>query len=412
MRKRILFVDDEVNILKGLQRSLRPLRKQWEMVFSEGAGNALKMLGKQRIDVIVSDMRMPGMDGTQLREIVKQKYPEMVRIILSGHSDQEMIMKTVKSAHQYLSKPCEKDVIVNAINRSLSLRDLLNQPLLLNLLGGIETMPSLPVLYAQVMEALKSETASIESVGKIIAKDMGMTAKVLQLVNSSFFGMPTHISSAREAVTMLGIDVVKTLVLGIEVFSALSKNSVSVIPIEKIHGNCVKTAGIAREIAIVEKMGKEEIDNVMIASILHDLGKLILIEYFPDKYKNVIEVVKREEIPVFEAETKVFGVSHAQVGAYVLGLWGLPDNVIEAIAFHHHPEENMVDGFDLCGVVHVAELMEYHEQYQPGTWETLIGVNKSYLGKCNMIARIPMWRDNLRNKKQGWFLKSIAWSNI
>ncbi|MBU2453622.1 MAG: HDOD domain-containing protein, partial [Proteobacteria bacterium] len=219
MKRRILFVDDELNILKGLQRSLRPLRQYWDMEFSEGAVNALELLEKQSFDVIVSDMRMPQMDGATLLKIVQEKYPTMVRIVLSGYSDQEMTMKSVKSAHQYLSKPCDKKVLITAITRACSLQDLLNKKPLQHLLGGIESMPSIPALYAQIMEELRSAEASTASVGKIIAKDMGMTAKVLQLVNSSFFGIPRHISNVTEAVVMLGMDVVKSLVLGIEVFS-------------------------------------------------------------------------------------------------------------------------------------------------------------------------------------------------
>ena len=228
MKKRILFVDDEINILKGLQRSLRPLRKFWDMVFSEGGENALKLLEKHSFDVIVTDMRMPGMDGAQLLKIVQDKYPMMVRIILSGHSDREMIMKIVKSAHQYLSKPCEKKVLVTAITRSCSLRDILNKKVLQQLLGGIETMPSLPSLYAQIVEEIKSPAASVASVGEIISKDMGMTAKVIQLVNSAFFSIPRHISNAQEAVVLLGIDVVRILISEIEVFSKATQSATSI----------------------------------------------------------------------------------------------------------------------------------------------------------------------------------------
>lgn len=395
MKRQILFVDDEPNILKGLQRSLRPLRKYWDMTFSEGAENALKLLEKESFDVIVSDMRMPEMDGSQLLAIVQEKYPAMVRIILSGHADQEMIMNSVKSAHQYLSKPCEKKVLVTTITRSCALRDLLNKKVLRDLLGGIQTMPSIPSLYARIMEELQSPDASVASVGEIISKDMGMTAKVLQLVNSSFFGIVRHISNAQEAVTLLGIDVVKTLVLGIEVFSTF-KNASSVISVDNIHDHCVRTGVIAKEIAFLEKMNKEKTDNAMIASILHDLGKLLLAEHFTDDYKTVMEITHQKGVPVFEVEKEIFGVTHAEVGAYILGLWGLPETIIEGIAFHHTPAKFIAKEFELCGLIHVGELMEYHEKHQPGSWEKLNGLDCDYMEKVGVSDRILLWRDYLQ----------------
>lgn len=395
MKKNILFVDDELNILKGLQRSLRPLRPLWDMEFAEGAQNALRLLEHQVFDVIVSDMRMPEMDGADLLKIVQEKYPTMVRIILSGHSDQEITLQSIKTAHQYLSKPCEKEVLVTAITRSCTLRDHLDDQRLRDLLGRIHTMPSIPRLYARIKEVLQSPGASIANAGEIIAKDMGMTAKVLQLVNSSFFGMPCHVSGAKEAVVLLGMDVIKTLVLSIEVFSG-SKHAVAVIPVEKIHAHCLRTGAIAHTIAGLEKMDKKKSDNAVMASILHDLGKLLLAEHFTDDYRKVTALQQEKSIPVYDAEKEIFGVTHAEVGAYILGLWGLPESIIAGIAFHHCPSKFTAKEFEICGIVHVAELMEHHEQRQPAGWERLTGLDADYMEKLGLAGKIPLWRDYLR----------------
>ncbi len=392
MKKQILFVDDEPNILKGLQRSLRPLRKYWDMKFAEGGANALQVLEEKQYDVIVSDMRMPEMDGAKLLSIVQEKYPMMVRIILSGHSDQEMILQSVKSAHQYLSKPCEKKLLVTAITRSCSLNDLLGKEELQQLLGGIKTMPSIPALYTKIMNELSNEDASVASIGDIIAQDMGMTAKVLQLVNSSFFGMPRHISNAQEAVVLLGIDVVKGLVLGIEVFSTFSKSTMSIISVDKIHDHCVKTGMKAKKIAEIENMDKKLADNAMIASILHDLGKLLMAEHFFDKYSEAVQLATEKDISVFQAETEIFGVSHAEVGAYILGLWGLPTEIIEGIAFHHYPSKYFGKDFSICGLLHVADIIDHH---LTGNEQNLIGVDQAYVDKFDLEPKIPVWRETL-----------------
>ena len=401
MRNRILFVDDEINILKAFKRMLRPLRDQWDMVFADGAEKALALLDKTPFEVIVSDMRMPGMDGAALLQTVKQEYPKMIRIILSGHSDQELAMRSVTSAHQYLSKPCEKQALVSAIKRSIALRESLEQPAIQDLIGGIGTMPSLPSLYAKVVAELKSPSASTDSVGRLISDDMGMTAKMLQLVNSSFFGIAGHVSSAHEAVVMLGIDIVKTLVLGMEVFSKAGAGNRSMLPVQAIQDHSVKTGAIAKSIAAMEKMTPAEIDYAAISGILHDLGKLLLMEHFPDQYREVVRVVQKEKIPYYRAETDVFGVTHAQAGAYLLGLWGFPDPVVEAVAHHHCPGNMPSDRFRLFGVVHVADIMAYHEQFQPGAWEKLAGVDHAYLASCRISGRVGLWRDYFRANRPG-----------
>ncbi len=398
MKRHILFVDDEPNILKGLQRSLRPLRKQWEMAFVDGAATALECLEKESFDVIISDMRMPQMDGAQLLGKVQEKYPMMVRIILSGHSDQEMIMKSVKSAHQYLSKPCEKKVLIDAVTRACYLRDVLNEKSLQYVISGIGVMPILPGLYAQIMEELNSPDSSVASVGEIISKDIGMTAKVLQLVNSSFFGMPRHVSNPMEAVVLLGLDVVKTLVLSIEVFARFRETTMSILPVSKIYEHCVRTGVIAKKIAVLENMGKEESDNAMIAGILHDLGRLLLAENFPDEYQEVMDYVRQDRVVVHEAEREILGVTHAQIGGFLLGLWGLPDDIVEGVAFHHNPSGFRVKGFGLRGLVHVANLMEHHQRMLSKGWDRLKGVDTDYLDQYNLTKRIPLWRDSLQNK--------------
>ncbi|MEH0020295.1 MAG: response regulator [Desulfobacter sp.] len=396
MKQRILFVDDEPNVLKGLQRSLRPLRKTWEMRFVDSGKAALEELGERDYDVIISDMRMPEMDGAQLLQQVQKRYPMMVRIILSGHSDHELIMKSVKAAHQYLSKPCEKDTLINAVNRACSLKALMNKKNLQLVISGIDTMPILPSMYSRIMTELRSPDASTASVGDIISKDVGMTAKVLQLVNSSFFGMPRHVANPSEAVVLLGIDVVKTLILSIEVFSKYRKSTLSILPVSKVYDHCVKTGIIAKKIAQMEKKDKETADNAMIAGLLHDLGRLLLAENFPEDYQEVMDLVAEKQCMVHEGEVEVLGVTHAEIGGFLLSLWGLPDNIVEGVAYHHAPSACIAEGFELCGIVHVANLMERHEQIQPGTWETLSGLDTKYMKKQGLTRRITLWRDRLR----------------
>src|SRR5216683_1384998 len=226
MKKRILFVDDEVNVLQGLRRMLNPMRHEWEMVFVESGQEALALLAQAPCDVIVSDMRMPGsdmrmpgMDGTQLLTQVMERFPLTVRIILSGYADSAMILKAVGPVHQYLAKPCDAATLQLTIARACALRSLLADPTLQGLVAGMQTLPSLPTLYLEVLEAVQDPQGSLERVGDIMSRDISMTAKMLQLVNSAFFGLRRHVSNPGEAVKLLGLDTIKALILSMQVFS-------------------------------------------------------------------------------------------------------------------------------------------------------------------------------------------------
>lgn len=150
--KRILFVDDDPNVLNGLKRSLWSMRKEWNMAFAPGGEEALKALEQAAFDVVVSDMRMPGMDGTQLQDEVLRRYPHIVRIILSGQSDQEMIFHSISATHQFLAKPCGGEQLKATIQRAFSLRDVLKSDSLRRLVAGMQTVPSLPTLFGEIKE--------------------------------------------------------------------------------------------------------------------------------------------------------------------------------------------------------------------------------------------------------------------
>ncbi len=396
MKKHILFVDDEPNVLKSLQRSLRHMRTDWDMDFAEGSLNALSVLENKAYDVVISDMQMPGLDGAKFMKSVQEKCPQAIRIILSGHSDQEKALKTMKSAHQYLSKPCEKETLIAAITRACTLKNILNHRPLQDLLGKTETLPSAPPLYMKIMAALRSEASSIAEVSEIIASDLGMTARILSLVNSPFYGGSRRFTSVKEAVFVLGMDVIRILVLSVEAFSNAGR-AATVISLDKIHNHCVRTGGIAFQLAGLEKMDKKTSENAAISGILHDIGKLLLAEYFTLDYKKALGLAKNKEISVFKAEKEIFGVTHAEAGAYLMGLWGLPEQIVQGIAFHHSPQSCDAETFESCGIVHVSDLMDHHDEHHPQGWDQLEGLDEAYMEKIGLLSRVPLWRDYLRS---------------
>ena len=394
-KKNILFVDDEGDVLEGLRRMLRNMRGEWEMEFAKSGQEALEIMAKRPFDVIVSDMRMPGMDGAQLLAEVMKSYPDVVRIVLSGHSKQEMIFKSVGTAHQYLAKPCDPEVLKKTVERASSLRTFLADNELKEAVGKLQNLPSLPSLYMEINNELMSPDSSLARVGDIISKDVGMTAKILQLVNSPFFGFFTEISSPAQAVTLLGLDTIKALVTSVHIFSKLKINKIGKIEIKKLWNHFFAVGILSREIAKMESLDSKTVEKAFMAGILHDVGKIVLISNLPDKYEEVVTIADEEGVAIFEAERRIFGPSHAEVGGYLLGLWGLPDSIIEAVFFHHQPNISPEHDFGIISAVHAANALVAHEmpEYTVGQ---ISQVDLDVLIKVGGSDRFAKWKNKCK----------------
>jgi HD-like signal output (HDOD) protein len=389
--KKILFVDDEDNILQGLQRMLRSMRHEWQMAFAASGAEALEILSKESFDIIVSDMRMPGMTGAELLVQVSIRYPHMVRLILSGQSDQENILRSVGPTHQYLSKPCDTETLKNTVVRACKLRDLLSNDLLLELMSQMQTLPSLPSLYMEIVESLNKPETSTKEIGAIIARDIGMTAKILHLVNSAFFGLPRQVSGATQAVNMLGIDTMKALVLSSGVFAQFHAPKASTFSLDAVWRHSMCVAALARDIAREEGQERKLIEDTFTAGLLHDVGQLALAANLTSSYDEVLKTVKKGTKSLDEIERESFGVTHAEVGAYLIGLWGLPDPIVETIAFHHCPSNAHAVAFTPLTAVHVANVIagEMHPERIVGSASAL---DEDYLTELGLRERVPKWR--------------------
>ena len=390
--KQLLFVDDETKLLDGLKRSLRPMRHEWNMTFVASGAEALMALEQAPFDVIISDMRMPGMDGAQLLNEVQQRYPQIVRIVLSGHSDKEMIYQSIAAAHQYLDKPCESELLQAAVMRACALRELLGNDSLRGLVTGMRQIPSQPTLYAEIRREAESTTASIGTIGAIISKDMGMTAKILQLVNSAFFGLRGTVSTAVQAVNLLGLDTVQALVLIVHVFSQFTSSRSSLFSMDRLLAASLETGSLAREIAKAEQAPALVVEQAYTAGLLHDVGSLVFAANVLGRYDATLKTAHDKDIPVWEVERQEFGASHADVGAYLLGLWGLGDPIVEAVAFHHHPSDCMGKTFSPLTAVHVANVLQ-QELSQQVTEGAASQIDSTYLETLHMTDRLPHWRE-------------------
>ncbi len=391
MKERILFVDDEPMVLKGLQRSLRKMRDAWDMTFTSSAQEALAILDNNPMDVIISDMKMPEMDGTQLLAEVKQRHPHIVRLILSGHVEQETTIKSVQFAHQCLSKPCDVKVLKQTLAKLFALRDILSDDSLKKIVSQIESLPSLPTIYTEIIAEMQSADPSIKNVGAIIGRDVSMTAKILQVVNSVFFGLPQKIGNPRQAVMLLGLEAIKALVLSVKIFSEFSQKKFSWFNIDALFNHSISVSTHAQAIVKSEKMDQNLINYSLMAGLLHDLGKLILATNFKDTYRQVLTESQNSDHNLWELEHETFGTGHAEIGAYLMGLWNLDNPIIEAIAFHHCPANSVSSQMGLLAAVHIANALD-HEEDSPEDRQIELLYDNEYLDRLGVSNRIPEWR--------------------
>ena len=393
MKKTILFVDDDPNILDGLRRMLHPMRKEWDMAFAQSGHEALELMAQKPFHVIVSDMRMPRMDGAALLSEVMRRYPQTVRFVLSGQSEGETIFHSVGTTHQFLAKPCDAETLKACVDRAFALRDVLSNESLETFISRITALPSLPKAYTRLTEELRSPDASISTVGKIIETDMAMTAKVLQLTNSAFFGVRRDVSSVTQAVSLLGLDTIKSLVLMVGVFSQASAARLPAgFSLDALWRHSMAVGACSQAISKTEDAGKEVISDACTAGLLHDSGMLVLAVNRPDAYGQILDIVRSKNLSLTKAEQAAFGCTHAQVGAYLLGIWGLPDSIVEAVAFHHYPSQCGARAFGPLAAVHAANALEHEAQGSDGGGATPT-LDIEYLRQCGLEARIAVWRE-------------------
>ncbi|PKN09405.1 MAG: two-component system response regulator [Deltaproteobacteria bacterium HGW-Deltaproteobacteria-8] len=358
MKRNILFVDDEPNILQGLRRLLRPMRDKWDMHFVGSGQEALELMSRVSMDAVVSDMRMPGMDGPTLLLRIMHEHPDVVRFALSGYSDQEMIGRSIAPTHQYLTKPCDEEKLIQALEEAMNARAFISNKAVLDKIARIEHLPVLPRAYVRITDELSKGDPSPKLVGEIVAEDIGLTANILKLVNSSYFGLSRPVTMPQQAVIVLGVNVIRSVILSLHVFKSFETTEERSFSLSKLWAHCQRTASIARVIAQAEGLGKDKADNAYIAALLHDLGKLLLDAHCATECQMIYQEVRENNRLVAEVESEVLGLTHAQVGAYLLGLWGLPPEVVQAVA-RHHAQDPEPEGLNAASVTYFANLLDH-----------------------------------------------------
>ncbi|MFO1475132.1 MAG: response regulator [Verrucomicrobiota bacterium] len=387
-KKRVLFVEADPALLQVYVRLLDDEPGVWEVLGATDAAQALELLNQQPCDVVVSDLRMRGMSGVELMAAVRQRHPHISRIILSEISDQEEVSRCLNSIHQFLPKPFEVPALKAALARIGGLDAYLQDARLKALVGQLGSLPSLPSLYIEIMKELSSNEPSLDNIAEIIARDPGMTARMLQIVNSAVLGLARKISSPFEAVQYLGTATIRSLVLSAQIFSRFNKAPVKGFSFDRLWAHALGTAGLSRRIMQLEDADRRDAEEAYVAGMLHDVGKLMLATCIPRRFQDALTLAAARELPLCEAEMAIYGATHAGVAAYLFGLWGLPVPIVEAVALHHAPGRSSSRQFGPLTAVHVANIL-VHPEGKPATMDT------EYLAACGVDSRVNAWRKAL-----------------
>jgi HD-like signal output (HDOD) protein/CheY-like chemotaxis protein len=383
MTIRIVFVDDEVNILQAMRRSFHNMRDEWNMEFVSSGADALESLAAAPADVIVSDMRMPGMDGWQLLGEVKRLYPQTVRLVLSGQADPISVMRTVGTAQMYLAKPCESGTLKAAIVQTQLLRQLLSSDQLALLVGEVGMLPSVPTAFQEILACLQDPAASLADAARIISRDVAMTANIMKMVNSAFFGSRRPVTTTNRAVAYLGMDTLGALVLGHSVFQSGVATGIAEFSLERLWQHSLRTGAAAQAIALSENFSAGKADEAFLAGVLHDVGKVV----FATKAAAPPDDVASSHVNVFAQ----MEAHHAEVGAYLLGLWGFPNPIVETVAFHHAPSHATSEkGLSLSGIVHIADRL-IHQRSENRSESIDLELEPGFLDALGLGHCLPKW---------------------
>lgn len=388
--RRVLFVDDEPKVLEGLRRMLYSLRREWQMEFAEGGTQALTVLAEKPFDVVVTDMRMPGMDGAELLQEVMRRHPDTVRIVLSGQCDRDTVLKTVDPTHQFLTKPCEAETLKTTLLRVCERREQLCDNWHRQVVSRVASVPSHPVPYERLMSELRSGNATLEQVGQIVAADVGMTAKILQLVSSSFFGTPQTPSDPIRATSLFDLETLRALAFSTQAFSPFDASGIDVRFIERVNQHSLAVAAGARAIVLAEGGNAEQGGHAYLAGLLHDVGLLVLTQHVPERFAHIMATANDALPTLAEAERETANETHAMIGGYLMALWGLPGPIVDVIAFHHRPRLSPAAEFLPLAAVHVASATD--ADHFTNIKDLPDDLDHRYLAQIGKAERLDDWR--------------------
>lgn len=391
-RIKILFVDENEDHLNELKELFIHDSDRWDISYVQDGLSAIELLQEERFQIVITDIEMPIIDGHQLLAIIRERFPHVLRIVFSETNDQETILKVAPLVHRFIAKPCSHSTLRQTIENTLYLNVVLDNESIRRVLIKTTSLPSVPVVYTQLMNRIEQPDFSLKEAAGLISQDMGLCANILKQVNH--LGLPETITDLDQAVSLLGLDVIRGIALTTHLFYSMGNIEIKNFSLKRLMRESMLTGLFAKEIVLMENHSADLADDAFVAGVLHQLGTLVFITNFPEKYEQVLDRVITADRPITAVETNLIGVSHNQVGAHLLALWGMPETVLNGVAFYLTPEELKEKSFCTATAVYAAvrianSLIDEEEyDYLSDTHFESLGLQENYsrwFEKCKLI---------------------------
>jgi len=333
----LLFVDDEPKVLDGLRRMLHSMRKEWDMRFAGGGREALAVLAGAPADVVISDMRMPGINGAKLFAEVESLYPRTARILLTGQSNTEATLRLVGPSQVFLSKPCDGMQLTRAVNQAVKLRHYLGRPVLRHLMSGLRWDKRLLPTYFQIRDELLQEKPAPAKIASLIESAPELERAFLHLAGVVYPHGPRAVHSY-QAIRNLKAENFHTTIVAATILSLIAGNDVMRCETDRLLHESLQVAKLSACICELHGFGPENAAIAFLAGLLHNTGAAVLAANTPEKMRQFTAQRKAAPAePQVESERRIWGVSFGEVGGYLLAEWGLPDVLVEAVTYQEEP---------------------------------------------------------------------------
>jgi len=389
--RRVLFVGEDQPLWQEIRTHPPGFSGEWAAEFAQTGPEAMAWAEQGNFDAVVADVQLFDMSGVELLDAILRRQPQAIRILLSEQADLVNTVKCIGRAHHHLLKPCDASMLVQALNQGITAESWVPSRSVQDLLGKLRWVPSPPNVYFRIAMEMDSPNASVETIGQIIRQDPPTTAKVLQLANSAVFGLHLQVNEPAEAVAYLGLEATRTLVLLAHTFSEFERLPSAGFSIDALWFHSVKVGQLARQIMLWEQQPPDGAEQAYAGGLLHDLGKILLAANLPTPFAEAVRIAKETSTELADAETQLLGANHAEIGASLLAIWGLPLPIVEAVAFHHQPSSCPRKSFGPITAVHAADVFAYAPN-QPEHEAAVPELDEKYLAELGLAERSALWR--------------------
>ena len=397
MKNIVCFTGFSGRELELLQEQASVLSTTWECDFHAKGEAVLTAIAGKPYDVVVSDVHLTDMSGAELLHHVGKLKPNTLRIAVGDLAEQNLVIEYIGGTHRFIARPIEPKELVSVVRRSLSLDAWLASDQLRALLPKLRRLPSLPSTYFEVLKQIESPNTTVQDVGEVIARDPVVTARLLQMVNSAAFALVQKVTDPVDAVSYLGMEQVKSLVICLQVFSENEALKQSGMSMEVLWDHSLTVAKLAYQIMLQLTEAPRLANDAFTAGLLHDIGRIVLATNLPETYREILESSRQSVIPLHIEEIRRFGINHTQVGAYLLGIWGMPVALVETAALHHAPSHTDTPEISVLTAVHAANVLAY-AQRPAKNGIPLPPFDVEYLEKLGLPVDLNGWQKLLSDK--------------